>query len=154
MLTAMSVAWFQKERSPNPAAVGVLCASIGNLIGGDAAYITGPLNGMPALAPVSGERHSEMGYLSDVDPKDPLAYTINSPTLVAKFPSTLLVTSTRAMELSAAINSHNVLVRNGLESGLHVWDGLPHAFWYNSELPGSREVYGVIAKFFDYHLRR
>jgi epsilon-lactone hydrolase len=111
MLTSMSVAWFQKERLPNPAAVGVLCASIGNLIEGDAAYVTGPLNGMPP----HGERRGEMGYLNEVDPKDPLAYPINSPALVAKFPRTLLVTSTRAMEFGAAINSHNALVRNGVE---------------------------------------
>jgi monoterpene epsilon-lactone hydrolase len=154
MLTAMSVAWFQKERLPNPAAVGVLCASIGSLIGGDAAYLTGPLNGMPAPTPGAGERRGEMGYLSEVDPKDPLAYPINAPALVAKFPPTLLVTSTRAMEFGAAINSHNVLVRNGVEAELHVWDSLPHAFWYNSDLPESREVYEVIAQFFDRHLRR
>jgi monoterpene epsilon-lactone hydrolase len=154
MLTAMSVAWFQKERLPNPAAVGVLCASIGNIVGGDATYITGPLNGMSAPMPSQRERSGGPGYLSEVDPNDPLAYPINSPSLVAKFPPTLLVTSTRAMEFSTAINSHNALVRNGVEAELHVWDGLPHAFWYNSELPESREVYDVIAKFFDRHLLR
>jgi len=155
MLTAMSVAWFQKERLPNPAAVGVLCASIGNIAGGDAAYITGPLNGMPAApAPSAGDRRGPTGYLSEVDPKDPLAYPINSPALVAKFPPTLLLTSTRAVEFGAAINSHNALVRSGVEAELHVWDGLPHAFWYNSELPESREAYDVIARFFDRNLRR
>jgi acetyl esterase/lipase len=154
MLTAMSVAWFQKERLPNPAAVGVLCASIGNIFGGDASYITGPLNGMSTPMPRGGESRGGPGYLSEVDPKDPLAYPINSPALVAKFPPTLLVTSTRAMEFGTAINSHNALVKNGVEAELHVWDGLPHAFWYNSELPESREVYDVIAKFFDRHLRR
>lgn len=154
MLTAMSVAWFQKERLPNPAAIGVLCASIGNIFGGDASYITGPLNGMATPMPGEAERGGGPDYLSEVDPKDPLAYPINSPSLVAKFPPTLLVTSTRAMEFSTAVNSHNVLVRNGVEAELHVWDGLPHAFWYNSDLPESREVYDVIAKFFNRHLRR
>jgi acetyl esterase/lipase len=47
---------------------------------------------------------------------------------VAKFPPTLLVTSTRAMEFGTAINSHNALVKNGVEAELQVWDGLPHAF--------------------------
>ena len=90
-------------------------------------------------------------YLSNVDPKDPLAYPINSPAFVAKFLPTLLVTSTRGMEYSSAINSHNALVRAGVAAELHVWDGLPHAFWYNSDLPESREVYDVIARFFDRH---
>jgi epsilon-lactone hydrolase len=154
MLTAMSVAWFQKERLPNPAAVGVLCASIGNIFGGDASYISGPLNGMSMPMPREGERRGGPGYLNEVDPKDPLAYPFNSPALVAKFPPTLLVTSTRAMEFGTAMNSHNALVKNRVEAELHLWDGLPHAFWYKSELPESREVYNVITKFFDRHLHK
>jgi acetyl esterase/lipase len=43
------------------------------------------------------------------------------------------------------------LVKAGVDAELHVWDGLPHAFWYNSDLPESREVYDVIARFFDRH---
>lgn len=147
MLTAMSIAWFQKNHFPNPAAIGVLCASIGDLGGGDASFLTGPLNGFPS----PGGAQFRPAYLSNVDPKDPLVYPINSPALVAKFPPTLLVTSTRGMEYSSAINSHNALVRAGVDAELHVWDGLPHAFWYNSDLPESREVYAVIARFFDWH---
>jgi len=154
MLAAMSIAWFQKKHLPNPAAIGVLCASIGDLGGGDASFITGPLNGfsIPAgRAGSDGPAQFRPAYLSNVDPKNPLAYPINSPALVAQFPPTLLVTSTRGMEYSSAINSHNALMRAGVEAELHVWDGLPHAFWYNSDLPESREVYAVIARFFDRH---
>jgi monoterpene epsilon-lactone hydrolase len=154
MLTAMSIAWFQKSHLPNPSAIGVLCASIGDLGGGDASFTSGPLNGLsiPVGRPGSdGPAQFRPAYLSNVDPKDALAYPINSPELVAKFPPTLLVTSTRGMEYSSAINSHNALVRAGVDAELHVWDGLPHAFWYNSDLPESREVYDVIARFFDRH---
>ena len=154
MLAAMSIAWFQKNQLPNPSAIGVLCASIGELTGGDASFITGPLNGftIPAgRAGSDGPAQFRPAYLSRVDPKDPLAYPINSPALVAQFPPTLLVTSTRGMECSSAIDSHNALVRAGVDAELHVWDGLPHAFWYNSDLPESREVYDVIARFFDRH---
>jgi acetyl esterase/lipase len=155
MLTAMSIAWFQKNHMPNPAAIGVLCASIGDIGGGDASFVAGPLNGMMTPAgrrSTSAAPGNGPGYLSDVDPQDPLAYPINSPQLVAKFPPTLLITSTRGMEYSSALNSHNALVRAGVDTELHVWDGLPHAFWYNSDLPESREVYDVIAHFFDRHL--
>ncbi len=154
MLAAMSIAWFQKNHLPNPSAIGVLCASIGQLTGGDASFITGPQNGftIPAgRAGSNGPVQFRPAYLSNVDPKDPLAYPINSPALVAQFPPTLLITSTRGMEYSSAINSHNALVRAGVDAELHVWDGLPHAFWYNSDLPESREVYDVIARFFDRH---
>jgi acetyl esterase/lipase len=156
MLTSMSIAWFQKHDLPNPAAVGILCASLGTMFGGDAAFLVGPLMGMQ-MPPASSARpagppRSEQGYLSDVDVKDALAYPINSPELMAKFPPTLFVTSTRAFEFASAINSDNALVKAGVETELHVWDGLPHAFWYNSDLPESQEVYRVIAKFFDRHL--
>ncbi len=154
MLAAMSIAWFQKNHLPNPSAIGVLCASIGDLGGGDASFVTGPLNGFSIPAGRAGSDSPAQfrpAYLSNVDPKNPLAYPINSPELVAKFPPTLLVTSTRGMEYSSAINSHNALVRAGVDAELHVWDGLPHAFWYNSDLPESREVYAVIARFFDRH---
>jgi epsilon-lactone hydrolase len=147
MLTAMSIAWFQKSHLPNPSGIGVLCASLGDLGGGDASFLTGPLNGFSS----PGGAQFRPSYLSDVDLKDPLAYPINSPKLLAQFPPTLLVTSTRGMEYSSAINSHNALVRAGVDAELHVWDGLPHAFWYNSDLPESREVYDVIARFFDRH---
>jgi epsilon-lactone hydrolase len=154
MLAAMSIAWFQKNNLPNPSAIGVLCASIGELTEGDASFISGPLNGFAVPAGRAGSdglAQFRPAYLSNVDPKDQLAYPINSPALVAKFPPTLLVTSTRGMEYSSAINSHNALVRAGVDAELHVWDGLPHAFWYNSDLPESREVYDVIARFFDRH---
>ncbi len=58
----------------------------------------------------------------------------------------------KSMEFASAVNSDNALVKAGVDAELHVWDGLPHAFWYNSDLPESREVYGVIANFFDRHL--
>jgi monoterpene epsilon-lactone hydrolase len=154
MLTAMSIAWFQKNHLPNPSAIGVLCASVGDLGGGDASFLAGPLNGFAGPGGHQGSGAAirfRPAYLSNVDPKDPLAYPINSPKLLAKFPPTLLVTSTRGMEYSSAINSHNALVRAGVDAELHVWDGLPHAFWYNSDLPESREVYDVIARFFDRH---
>jgi monoterpene epsilon-lactone hydrolase len=157
MLAAMSIAWFQKNHLPNPSAIGVLCASIGELTGGDASFISGPLNGFatpPGRAGSSVPVGFHPAYLSKVDAKDPLAYPINSPALVAQFPPTLLVTSTRGMEYSSAINSHNALVRAGVDAELHVWDGLPHAFWYNSDLPESREVYDVIAHFFDRHFSK
>ena len=156
MLSGMSVAWFETHNLPNPAAIGVLCAGLGNMFVGDAAHLVGPLNGMtmqPAPPKGSdGPARSGPSYLGDADPKDPLVYPINSPELLAKFPPTLFVTSTRGFDFGAAIAAENALTREGVDAELHVWDGLPHAFWYNSDLPESREVYDVIARFFDRHL--
>lgn len=156
MLTGMSIAWFEKHDLPNPAAVGILCASLGRMFAGDSAYVAGPLMGMQAPpAPHPGVATPAIefpAYLGNADSNDPLVYPINSPDLLAKFPPTLFITSTRGFEFSSAVGSCNSLNHAGVVAELHVWDGLPHAFWYNSDLPESREAYEAIAEFFDRYL--
>ena len=158
MLTGMSIAWFEKHNLPNPAAIGILCASLGRMFAGDAAYLAGPLLGMPAPpTPHPGIAAPPIefpAYLGNADSNDPLVYPINSLDLLRKFPPTLFITSTRGFEFSSAVDSCNVLNHAGVVAELHIWDGLPHAFWYNSDLPESREAYEVIAKFFDRYLHR
>ncbi|ADV83096.1 alpha/beta hydrolase [Terriglobus saanensis] len=157
MLTGMSIAWFHAHHLPNPAAVGVLCAGLGEMFVGDAPRLAGPLNGMStpgASANKTGGPRPTLAYLSNANSKDPLVYPLNSTLLLARFPPTLFVTSTRGFEFSSVLEADNALVRQGIETELHVWDGLPHAFWYNSSLPESREVYDVIARFFDSHLSK
>lgn len=156
MLTGMSVAWFHAHSLPRPAAIGVLCAGLNKMFVGDAAVLAGPLNGFQRPS-VQGKKagspiRNEFGYLSNADPISPLVYPAVSPELLKSFPPTLLVTSTRGFEFGSALDSSNALARAGVEEELHVWDGLPHAFWYNSELPESREVYAAIVSFFDRHL--
>ena len=76
----------------------------------------------------------------------------NSPAVLAKFPPTLIVTGTRAFELSSAVHTHALLVKQGVEADLHVWEGMFHGFFYNVDVPESRDCYDVIVKFFDQHL--
>ena len=146
LLTAQSIAWFHAHGLPMPGAIGVLCASLGEIMAGDAASITGPLNGFPPDGRKMGPFMP--AYYKGVSATDPLVYPIISPELLKLFPPTILVTATRSLEFSAAINSHNALVKAGVNAELHVWDGLFHGFFYNSELPESREVYDVLSTFF------
>ncbi len=151
MLTTMSVAWFQKHALPRPGAIGVFCASAGEF-GGDAAYTSTPL-GEARLMPETREGGvRRLGYFSNVDPKDPLVSPINSPEVLAKFPPVLIITATRAFEMSSAIYTHSQLVKLGVDAELHVWEGLFHGFFYNPDVPESRDAYDVIVKFFDRHL--
>lgn len=157
MLTGQSIGWLRSHGLPRPGAIGVLCASLGKLVSGDSAYMSGPLNGFPAPpAATDGRPRGGMNfaYLSDVADNDPRAYPEASPELLASFPPTLFITGTRSMELSAATYSHNQLIKAKVDARLHVWDGLPHAFFYNCELPESREAYDVISAFFDRTLSR
>src|SRR3984893_14302619 len=151
MQTAMSMAWFQTDSLPAPGAIGILCASAGGVFGGDSSYTTPPLGEarMPSsMAPST----TQLGYFSGTDPKDPLIAPLNSPEIIAKFPPTLIITGTRAFEFSAAVHTHTQLVKLGVDAELHVWEGLFHGFFYNVDVPESKEAFNVIIEFFNRHL--
>lgn len=150
MLTAMSLAWFQTHSLPTPGAVGIFCASAGSF-GGDAAYIAFPLGEgrMPAAHPPG---HSQLGYFSNTDPKNPLVSPTSSPEMLAKFPPTLLITGTRDFALSGTLFTDIQLTKHGVDVELHVWDGLFHGFFYDADVPESKDAFNVMVKFFDRHL--
>lgn len=149
LLTAQAIAWFDKERLPMPGAAGIFCASADARWAGDSWFWQRAMHGLtdpPSL--------DERFYYGDHDLSDPLMSPIESDALLARFPPTLLITASRAGELSAAVNTHRLLVRNGVEADLHVWDGLDHGFYVNDSLPESREAFSVMARFFTAHLGR
>jgi epsilon-lactone hydrolase len=76
------------------------------------------------------------------------------PEVLAKFPPTLIVTGTRGFEFSSAVYTHSQMVKQGVQAELHVWEGMFHGFFYNPDVPESRECYDVIVKFFDRQLGR
>ena len=158
LLAAQSVAWFRAHDLPTPAAIGVFCASLGGYFGGDATALAGPLNGM--LPPREARQTdasgvpgaTARGYLDTAKREDPLAYPVASSEAMAAFPPTLFVSGTRSFEFSMALDSHNKLARAGVPSHFHAWDGMNHAFFYNSELPESREAYEIMVDFFETYL--
>lgn len=152
MQTAMSMAWFQTQSLPTPGAIGIFCASAGGAFGGDALYTAVPL-GEARLTPPNGRGAAPaLGYFSGTDPKDPLVSPINSPEILAKFPPTLIITGTRGFEFSSALYTHEQLVKLGVDAELHVWEGLFHGFFYNMDVPESKDALNVIVRFFDRHL--
>ena len=150
MLAGMAVAWFHRHGLPRPGAVGILCAGAANLGGnafaGDASYTTLPLG--EGRVPPPGGNPVQMEYFAGTDPDDPLVAPASSPEVLALFPPTLIVTGTRSFELSNAVYTHAQLVKNGVDADLHVWEGMFHGFFYNPDVPESRECYGVIVRFF------
>jgi acetyl esterase/lipase len=158
MLTAMSVAWFQRHGLPRPGAIGVLCAGAasvdGGAFGGDASYTALPLGEGRVLPPAAGGNPVPMEYFAGTDPNDPLVAPASSPDVLAMFPPTLIVTGTRSFELSNAVYTHTQLVKHGVDAALHVWEGMFHGFFYNPDVPESRECYDVIVRFFADRLGR
>lgn len=146
LLTAEAMAWFQKENLPMPGAIGIFCASADARFGGDSQAYARPFQ---ALAPRAGG----LSYFHPGDETNPLASPVLAPEVLKRFPPTLIISSSRAMDMSSAINTHRELVKAGVDADLHIWDGLGHAFFYDIDLPESREAFQVMANFFEKHLK-
>jgi epsilon-lactone hydrolase len=159
MLTGMATAWFQKHGLPRPGAIGVFCAGLTMSafgFGGDADYMTaaiGDARHAPAW-PVNATDvpWTALPYFKGSDPRDPLVSPGSSDETLRRFPPTLIISGTRGFELSSAVKTHSRLVALGVQADLHIWEGLFHGFFYNSDIPESREAYDVMLRFFDHHL--
>jgi monoterpene epsilon-lactone hydrolase len=157
LLTGMALAWFGPHDLPRPGAAGIFCSGLSArdiVHGGDALYVAYPLGEgrMPPAPPPGARMFPATSYLADVDPDDPLVSPRASSEVLANFPDTLVITGTRGMEFSAAVFAHGQLVKAGVDARLHVWEGLFHGFFYNPDVPESRDAYAVITKFFREHL--
>src|SRR5258708_28968509 len=89
-------------------------------------------------------------YVGDHDRKDPVLSPMYAD--MRGFPPTLCMTSTRDHCLSGTVDFHRALLRAGADARLMVFDALPHAFWYQFDLPESREALEAQAAFLDWHL--
>jgi acetyl esterase/lipase len=56
--------------------------------------------------------------------------------------------------MSSAVYTHSQLVKAGVRAELHVWEGMFHGFFYNPDVPESRDCYAVIIEFFERTLGR
>lgn len=144
-LATEALAQFQQEGLPRPAAVGMLAGGAfysrqtdGGIIGQALLNMT-----LPGL---------EQGYFKGLAATDPRAFPGNAPRVLAKFPPSLLISSTRDFVLSSVVHTHTQLVKANVEAELYVWEGLNHVFYWNPELPESRQVHDVVVKFFSKYL--
>ncbi|MHA6720211.1 alpha/beta hydrolase [Sphingomonas sp. RS6] len=160
ILTGQAVAWFQRHDLPRPGAIGIFCAGLTSStrgFGGDADYMTAaigearPAPEWPRAEPTQG---SGLPYFAGTDPADPLTWPAESDAVLRDFPPTLIITGTRGFEFSSAVYTHSRLVRLGVDADLHVWEGMFHGFFYNPDVPESRDAYDVILRFFDRQLHR
>ncbi len=155
-LTAEATAWIAAQNLPRPGAIGIFCASAAGWSSGDSALLGQLLVGVAPSRESLGPPHPAVRnrvYFSDADFGDPLVAPIRSAAVLARFPPTLIITSTRDMALSSAAYTHTQLIKLGVEAELHVWEGLAHGFFtLDPDIPESREVWDVVARFFDSHL--
>jgi epsilon-lactone hydrolase len=153
-LTATAISWFQKEKLPRPGAIGLFCqgATKDDLVEGDSYYTGLALMGRKVPAP--GEPYPSEPYMRNARTDDRVAVPVSSLEVLSRFPPTLLISGTRDVGLSSVVYTDTRLAKAGVETELHVWDGMWHAFHFEVELPESREAYDAIARFFDRRLGR
>ncbi len=138
---------------PEPAALGIFSGFGDFTRAGDSGYLyTISSNGFAGpLAPVQVDKVLP-AYVGNTSRKDPVLSPIFSD--LHDMPPTLFVTSTRDILLSGTSNLHRAYLNAGNDAKLIVFDGLPHAFWYNSALPEAIEANHDMANFFLQHLQQ
>jgi acetyl esterase/lipase len=107
---------------------------------GLAGHLTPPADGVQWLA----------DYVGSANSKDPVLSPLYAD--LHGMPPTLFLTSTRDMMLSGTSILHRAFLRAGVDAQLAVFEALNHGFWYEANLPESKEADEMIARFFDTHL--
>ena len=132
---------------PLPGALGVFSGGGDFTKTGDSQYIYGVhgLSGSPDTRP-KGVQWLAV-YVGSADPKNPVLSPVFAD--LHGMPPTLFMTSTRDMLLSDTTILHRAFLRAGVNAQLVVFEGLNHCFWYNPNLPESREADQIMARFFD-----
>jgi epsilon-lactone hydrolase len=135
---------------PMPGALGIFTGS------GDFSKVgdTGAIYSVVGLAgylslPKDGSQWIS-DYVGSANPKDPVLSPLYAD--LHGMPPTLFLSSTRDMMLSGTTILHRAFLRAGDDAQLVVFEALNHGFWYDANLPESREANELIARFFDVHL--
>jgi len=154
-LTAQAGAWLPAHGLPQAGALGVFGAGGVRFEHGDSAYVAGYIDGSFPPPPRSGEPPRpplDRGYFADADKDDQVVASARHPAVLAKFPPTLLITGTRAMDMSPAVFTNSQLLKAGVRSTLIVEEGQGHCYIYQPQLPESQTAYEVIVRFFKENL--
>ena len=150
-LTAQAASWLPAHGLPQAGAIGIFGAGGVRFQTGDSAYLAGyvdgsfpppPRPGDPPLPPI------DRGYFDGADKTDAVVAPALHPEVLARFPPTLLITGTRAMDMSPAIYTNSQLLKAGVPSTLMVGEGQGHCFIYFPQVPESQDAYEVIVRFF------
>ncbi len=156
-LTGQAAAWLPAHGLPQAGAIGIFGAgATGSFIKGDSAYLAAYIDGgfppppPPGTPPQPG---LDRGYFAKVDPSDPIVAPARHPEVLAKFPPSLLITGTRAMDMTPAIYTNSQLLKAGVRSTLVVGEGMGHCYIYLPQFPESQDAYQVIANFFHENLK-
>jgi acetyl esterase/lipase len=145
ILTAEVAARLKQLGLPQPAALGIFSGLGDFALDGDSRALYA-LRGFSGHMDPPGPETHDPDYVTTTISKDPVLSPIYSD--LRGLPPALFVTSTRDMLLSGTVNLHRAYLNAGVDARLIVFDALPHAFWYDPQLPESLEANHQMADFF------
>jgi epsilon-lactone hydrolase len=149
VMTAELAVKLKQLSLPMPAALGIFSTLDSFARMGDS-YAIYNLSGLAGhLEPPDSGVHDPY-FVGSADPKDPVLSPIYAD--LHGLPPALFISSGRDALLSSTTNLHRAYLRAGVDARLVVFDALPHAFWYHSELPESIEAGHIMADFLLAHL--
>ena len=154
-LAAQAAAYFPAKGLPQAGAVGIFGAGAIRFQTGDSAYIAGYVDGSfpPPAKPGAAQMDMTRGYFDGADYGDPIVSPALHPDVIGKFPPSLVITGTRAMDMSPAIVTNSALLKAGVRSTLIVGEAMGHCYMYQPDLPESRDAYAAIVAHFRANLR-
>jgi len=136
---------------PLPGALGIF-SGMGDFSRTGDSWAMYTLNGLAGhLDPPDPASH-DREYIGSADPRDPVLSPLFAD--LHNMPPTLFITSGRDILLSGTTILQRAFLRAGNDNTqLVVFEGLPHAFWNDPNLPESKEADHIMAHFFTAHLR-
>jgi epsilon-lactone hydrolase len=154
ILAAQLAAWLPQRGLPQIGAIGIFGAGAVPIGTGDSAWISAYVDGSFPPPAKAGEVWDPVSsYFSPQDLDDPLVSAAKHPEIMAKFPPTLIITGTRAMDMSPAVYANSQLIKARVQSTLIVGEGLGHCYINHAQLPESQDAYAAMVDFFRQNLR-
>lgn len=150
ILTAEVAVKIKTLDMPLPGALGIFTGSGDFSMPGDTQAIFSVVGLAGRLSPPVDGQQWISEYVGSTNPKDPILSPIYAD--LRGMPPTLFLSSTRDMMLSGTTVLHRAFLRAGVDAQLIVFEALPHGFWYEANLPESKEADAMIARFFDVKL--
>lgn len=150
VLVAQTLARLQALGEPRPGAAAMMHAT-GIELGGDLLALASTLTGDATVTGLS--KLFSLKYFEGADASEPTVFPGEHPDVLAGFPPSLLITSTRDFAASSISVMHRRLLTAGVEAHFILFDGLWHAFHMSGDLPESQELYARVADFFLTRLR-
>ncbi len=153
-LSSQAAAWLPAHGLPQAGAIGIFGSGGIRFGAGDSAYVSGYIDGaFPAPVIEGPQPDMTRGYFDGTDIAGPIPSPALHPEVMAKFPPTMIITGTRAMDMTPAVYTNSQLINAGIDTRMIVAEGMSHCYIYMPQLPESKDAYRAIVGFFQENLR-